>query len=420
MQHYDVVIVGASFAGLTLARHLPASLRVLVVDAKPAAGSSVESTGLITTKTYESYKTFFPIDDYITNPISAICVVAPNFKDYFVSETKEPWIYQTDTKGLVAAMAEGIGEHVTVQTKTVFIAARDEDGKTIAKLQTQGEDAREVSCGVLVGADGSHSKVAQVTEGLDKNKNFLFGYERVYFGDVTLGPNPAETIYHYWFGDFSLGYGGWLSPTIVDGKSAFRIGLAKLMKERGKANELLHKFTERLLANGTITIEGSIDKPDYSFGSLIPIGGVVKRVVAKNRLLIGDAAGYCGAFAADGIKGSLLSGKIAAELIPRYLEGDTTALDELHLRMNDSGMIDYYRRQTRYRWIWDQMRRNKTFRAMFNIIEQEKETFVDQFCDSKDTRRSLSWTVLKVKYVPKLISYSLRMLADILFRPKNT
>ncbi len=56
---YDVLIVGASFAGLTLVHHLPRHLRVLVVDAKPLAGASVESTGLITTKTYEEFKTFF-------------------------------------------------------------------------------------------------------------------------------------------------------------------------------------------------------------------------------------------------------------------------------------------------------------------------------------------------------------------------
>ena len=419
MTNYDVIIVGASFAGLTLARHLPEHVRVLVVDAKPAAGSSVESTGLITSKTYDAYKTFFPIDDYITNPISAICVVAPNFTDHFVSTTKDPWIYQTDTKALVAAMAQGMGDHVTVSTKTVFMGARDEGGSTIVQLKKQGAEVEEVACKVLVGADGSHSKVAEVTDALDRNTNFLFGYERVYFGDVTLGPNPAETIYHYWFGEFSLGYGGWLSPTTVDGKPAFRIGLAKLMKDRGKANELLHQFTERLVQDGTITIQGDIKKPDYSFGSLIPIGGVVKRVVSGNRLLIGDAAGYCGAFAADGIKGSLLSGKIAAELIPRYLAGEANALQELTSRMRATGMIAYYKRQTRYRWIWDQMRRNSTFRAMFNIIEQEKATFVDQFCDAKDTRKSLAWTVLKLKYVPMLVRYSVLMARDMLLRPSR-
>jgi len=421
MEHYDVVIVGASFAGLTLAHHLPNQLRVLVVDAKPAAGSTVESTGLITTKTYQLFKTFFPIDDYITNPISAICVVAPNFTDQFVSQTREPWIYQTDTKALVRALAQSVPSHVTVQTKTVFVDAKDTDNQTVVTLQTQGEPARQVACRVLVGADGSHSKVAQESVGLDRNNSFLFGFERVYFGKVTLGPIPAETIYHYWFGEFSLGYGGWLSPTVVDGRPAYRIGLAKLMRERGKASELLKKFTQRLIDDGTITLDGSIDSPDYAFGSLIPIGGVLKHTVAGNRVLIGDAAGYCGAFAADGIKGSLASAKIASELIPRFLGGDMCALTELPRRMDsDYALIAYYRRQMRYRWIWDQMKRDRSFTALFSIIQREQETFVDQFCDSKDTHRSLMWTVLKVKHSMLLGVCGCFVLWDMIFPGRSS
>jgi len=421
MDQYDVVIVGASFAGLTLAHHLPGHLRVLVVDAKPAAGSSVESTGLITSKTYDLFKTFFPIDDYITNPISAICVVAPDFKDYFVSQTSEPWIYQTDTKALVRAMADTVPSNVTVKTKTVFMNAVDEDDHVIISLQAQGEPSHQLRCRVLVGADGSHSKVAQVTPELDQNKSFLFGFERVYFGEVNLGPIPQQTIYHYWFGEFSLGYGGWLSPTVVNGRSAYRIGLAKLMSDRGAASQLLKTFTQRLVDNGTITLEGSIETSEYAFGSLIPIGGVVKRVTHKNRVLIGDAAGYCGAFAADGIKGSLASAKIVARLIPRFLDGETQALVELPERMNtEFNLIDYYRRQMRYRWIWDQMRRDRSFKAMFAIIAREQETFVEQFCDSKDTHRSLAWTVLKFKYLPLLVQYGCFLVWDKLFTHKKT
>jgi len=400
--------------------HLSNNLRVLIVDAKPSAGSSVESTGLITTKTYDALKAFFPIDDYITNPISAICVVAPNFKDHFISETDVPWIYQTDTRALVKAMADAVPANVDVQMKTVFKTAVDEGKKTVVTVQSQGENERYITCGVLVGADGSRSKVAEVSDGLDRNDAFLFGFERVYFGDVHLGPRPSETIFHYWFGTFSLGYGGWISPTIVDGRPAIRIGLAKLMKERGKASALLETFTRRLLADGVMSIEGEVGEPDHSFGSLIPIGGTVKRTDAKNRVLIGDAAGYCGAFAADGIKGSVVSGVLAAELIEQYLSGDKDALHLMHAGVEErTGLISYYARQVRYRWIWDQMRRNDTFHAMFAIIEQEKETFVDQFCDSKDTRRSLSWTVLKVKYIPKLVWYSLLIARDFLVRPRK-
>ena len=252
---------------------------------------------------------------------------------------------------------------------------------------------------------------------LDQNKKFLFGYEQVFFGDVTLGLNPPETIYHFWFGEFSLGYGGWLSPTVVDGKKAFRVGLAKSMSDRGDAKDLTRQFMEKLLEKGIVTVEGEIDEPGYVFGSLIPIGGTLKRVSVGNTLLIGDAAGLCGAFAADGIKGSVISGKEAALLISDFLEGQTSAPAKLLEKVNSHGkLISYYSRQMRYRWIWDQMRRDRTFRVMYSIIEAERDSFLDQFCDSKDRHRSLTRTVLKVKHAGKLVKYAGFILFDMLRR----
>lgn len=420
MDIFDVVIVGASFSGLTLAHHLPKHLRVLVVDAKPSAGSSVESTGLITSKTREEFTSFFPIDRFITNPITSICVVAPNFSDYFVSKTEGAWIYQTDTKALIKELADTLPSHVTFLPATVFLGVDSPIKPTRVRLRSKGEAERVVGVRVLVGADGSHSKVAQEVDGLDRNRRFLFGYEQVFFGDVHLGPNPAETIYHYWFGEFSLGYGGWLSPTLVDGKKAFRIGLAKLEKDRGDAKTLMQTFTGRLVQDGVLTIEGEISEPGYVFGSLIPIGGTLRFVATDTTVLIGDAAGYCGAFAADGIKGSVISAKEVVPLIERALSGDRQALRELPRRIEKhGGLLSYYKRQQRYRWVWDLMKRNRTFRAMFEVIQAEKTSFLHQFCDSKDTRKSLAWVVLKVRHIPRLMRFSWCLLLDMCF-PKRS
>jgi flavin-dependent dehydrogenase len=415
---YDVVIVGASFSGLSLAHHLPNTLRVLIVDAKPSAGSSVESTGLITSNTRVELQSFFDIDASITNPITCICVIAPDFTDHFISKTGEPWIYQTDTKGLVRRLADTLPSNVELKVATAFVGIDDPKGVSIITLQDSKGQKYEVTTRFLVGADGGRSKVASLVPTLDRNRNFLFGYEQVFFGDVHLGPLPEETIYHFWFGEFSLGYGGWLSPTVVQGKTAFRIGLAKLMKDRGDAKRLMDKFLQRLLKDGIITIEGDVTKPDYVFGSMIPIGGALSRIHSNNVLLIGDAAGFCGAFAADGIKGSVISGKEAGKLIPRFLDGDTKALDGLHKAINrHDGLMEYYARQVRYRMVWDLMKRDRTFTAMYRIIEREKGSFLDQFCDSKDKRRSLSWTVLKWKHLPALCLYGWYILLDLFFPP---
>ncbi|MFA5947289.1 MAG: NAD(P)/FAD-dependent oxidoreductase [Patescibacteria group bacterium] len=415
MENFDVLIVGASFSGLTLAHHLPKHLKVLVVDAKPSAGSTVESTGLITSKTLAEFSSFFPIDRYITNPISAIGVIAPGFADYFISTVKEPWIYQTDTKGLVAALAETLPANVSLKTSTVFLATNKPNNPTEATIRTLGQEPEAISIKFLVGADGGHSKVASTNPALSQNSKFLFGYEQVFFGDVLLGPKPEETIFHYWFGEFSLGYGGWLSPTVVDGRKAFRIGLAKLMKDRGEAKNLMESFMRKLVELGHIRVEGEITAPGYVFGSHIPIGGPRMKIADGNILLIGDAAGFCGAFAADGIKGSVISGKEAARVIHHYLDGRTEVTKKLRKWMNEhGGIMKYYYRQMGYRMIWDLMKTDRSFRAMYDIIASEHETFLEQFCDSKDKHRSLAWTVLKPRHFEKLGKYAWYIICDFI------
>lgn len=414
MENFDVLIVGASFSGLTLAHHLPKHLKVLIVDAKPAAGSTVESTGLITTKTRAEFSSFFAIDRYITNPISAICVVAPGFSDYFVSTVREPWIYQTDTKALIAALAASLPPNVTLKMATAFLTTNKPTNPTSATIRTVGSEPEAITIKFLVGADGGRSKVASTNPSLSRNSKFLFGYEQVFFGDVLLGPKPEETIFHYWFGEFSLGYGGWLSPTVVDGRKAFRIGLAKLMKDRGEAKTQMELFMAKLVELGHIKVEGEITAPGYVFGSHIPIGGPRLKIADGNMLLIGDAAGFCGAFAADGIKGSVISGKEAARVIAHYLDGRTEALKKFRKRMNEhGGIMKYYVRQMGYRAIWDMMKTDRSFRAMYDIIASEHETFLEQFCDSKDRHRSLVWTVLKPQHFEKLSKYAWYILCDL-------
>lgn len=409
---YDVVIIGASFAGLTLAKHLPESLRVLLVDSKPSIGSTVESTGLITVETRKLFSSFFDIDRYITNPIKTIAVIAPDFQSYFTSRSQDPWIYQTDTRGLVSAMGASLAANITVMPGWTLKSADLSQAHPMVTVVSAGQE-RNVRCRVLVGADGGRSAVARSLNGLDSHKKFLYAHERVYVGDVLLGSNPGETIYHYWFGQFSLGYGGWLSPTLIEGRPAFRIGLAKLADARGEASALTDQFVEKLIAMGHVRLAES--QTSYRFAGMIPIDGVRKRTALEQGvMLIGDAAGYCGAFAADGIKGSLASGIEGAKCITEYLNGNKSALFELHERVNGhGGLIDYYRRQVRYRMLWDLMKSNRSFFVLFDIIKQEKEAFLDKFCDSKDRQTSLLRIVLKPRHVFRCMRYAWSVVRDL-------
>lgn len=410
---YDIIIIGASFGGLTLAHYLPRTYKILIIDSKPALDHAVESTGLITQATYDLLKDFCNIDAFIPNKITDICVVDPSYKNYFVSSTSTPWIYSTDTPKLVEHLAQTVPSNVTLQINTTYtsntIAAKD-----ALPVHVHCKCKQEVltyKARFLVGADGAFSRVAKQNN-LSLNKRFLVGFEKVFYGNIVLGPRPATSVYHFWFGEFSLGYGGWLSPTIINGKPAFRLGLAKKKKDVGQW-KLIDDFIARLVAEKMITIEPNTQELVH-FSSLIPINGPLRTISNTHVLLLGDAAGLCGAFAADGIKGAIVSGLEAAKLIPAHLNDNNTALQQLYPRIQTHNrLMTYYRKQVAYRLIWDIMQRNKTFTVLYGIIARQKEHFLEQFCDSKEERKSLLSIVVRPKNYVALSYYSLHMCIDL-------
>ncbi len=414
---YDILIVGASFSGLTLAHHLPHNLKTLVIDQKTRLDAAIESTGLITEATKKLFESFIDVDTFIPNRITTIGVVSPDYNKYFFSHTDSPWIYSTDTPNLVKAMSLHLPRNVNLSLATGLVSYSIEPTDEYPIKATLRENGKEikVEAKFLVGADGSYSKVAALHPKLSKNKRFLLGFEKVFYGEIDLGDHSESTIYHFWFGEFSLGYGGWLSPTIINGKKAFRVGLAKLEKDKQDIKKL-DTFIEVLQAKKIITIEPET-KCLVSFGHPIPLGGALKNYSDNHVLLIGDAAGFCGAFAADGIKGSLVSGMAAAEIIPQYLAGNKDILSTLYKNVEQrSGLMKYYKKQLLYRWLWDKMKSDRTFHAMYDIIAREKEGFLYQFCDSKDTRKSLVRMVLKPRHTFHLMKYGLFVLFDMIFK----
>lgn len=414
---YDIVIVGASFAGITLAYHLPKNLKILIIDKKHKANAGVESTGLITQATYSLLKDFIPeIDNFIPNKITTIGVVAPNYKKKFFSQMDEPWIYSTDTPKLLAHMLSVLPNNIEVKLATSLKNYKYENAEYPVKIEIENNEGfKMIFSKFIVGADGAHSTVANLNKNLSNNKRFLAGLEKVFYGDIDLGPAPDATVYHFWFGEFSLGYGGWLSPTEIEGKKAFRLGLAKLDKDI-KDLKRLDDFIDVLKDKEIIKIDEHQNDSLYTFGSLIPIDGVLKNLYDEHSLLLGDAAGFCGAFAADGIKGALVSGKIAAKLIPKYLNGNKNIFKKYKREINKyQKLITYFRKQKFYRWVWNRMKRDRTFDAMFNLVAREKADFLNQFCDSKDNAKSLMGIIFKFKHLLYLFKYAFYICLDILF-----
>jgi len=415
---YDVIIVGASFAGLALAHHLPRSLRVLILDRKRALDAAVESTGLITIATKKLFAEFTDVEKFIPNDITTIGVVSPDYEKYFFSHTEQPWIHSTDTPKLLEHIAKTLPENVELKLSALVQGySIDETAEFSVSLRYKFSGEEQIASGkFLVGADGSHSIVAKESLELSKNKHFLGAMEKVFFGDITFGPAPQNSVYHFWFGEFSLGYGGWLSPTVIDGKNAFRLGLAKLQKDISSLRRL-DDFI-RILQEKKIIQMAPDAQSLVTFGSLIPIGGALKKVFTNYSLLIGDAAGLCGAFAADGIKGALVSAKVAASLIPRHLKGERNVLRKFYptIERDYGKLMTYYHKQLLYRFVWDRMKSDRSFMAMYDLIARSQDEFLAQFCDSKEKGKGLLRVVLKMKNIPLLCKYAWYLWCDLFKR----
>ncbi|MFC1599461.1 hypothetical protein ACFL3T_00345 [Patescibacteria group bacterium] len=380
---YDIIIVGASFAGLTLAHHLPKNYRILLLDKKPSLDSPVETTGLITNPTKDEFNSFrsLHIEKYISNSIYGLNVVNFRYTDVFSSSTEHPWIFSLNTAALIKHLTATLPSNVTIKLNAVYGSPNTyfHDGKT-----------HNFKAKFIIGADGANSSVAKSNPNLSQNKKHLIGLEKVFHGEI-----DQKAIYHFWFGEFSLGYGGWLSP---NGPNQFRVGLAKY--NDGNGFETLNRFIDRLKKEGFIRPEGEAIE---QFGSHIPIGGPIKKPYDKKTLLIGDAAGLCGAFAADGIKGALISAKVAAKLIQKGSFRGYYMEIEKH-----NYLMSYFKRQKLYRFAWDQMKTNESFDLLFDLVKNED--LVDVFCDSKDKHKSLAGSLIKLKNIPKLAKYGASIL----------
>lgn len=413
---YDIIIVWASFAWLATAYSLDPSCKVLVIDQQHYDHKKTETTWLITQDTKDLFDTFLDTAPHITNAITHIWVVDTSFQNNFFSETKDPWIYSTDTPALISEFSNTVDtlDNCTVQWSTKVTSI--EHHTWIVSIHcTQWWVEKTYTSRYVVGWDGSHSLVAREC-GLSTHSNYLIWKEYVYYGDITLWEQPKSSVYHFWFGEFSLGYGWRLSPTTRNGKAAFRLWLAKNKKD-ARETKLLDQFVQRLIDEKIISINWWVSDYEESYIWIIPIGWVLKDLSNDHAVLVWDAAWFCWAFAADGIKWALLSWIESAKCIQNYLQWDTKAFKTYLPMMNSHNrLMRYYKKQVFYRRLRDQMKSNRTFDQLFKIIKNEKETFLYQFCDSKDRHKSLPSIVLKWRNLRDLVVYGWYVLVDMVWR----
>lgn len=293
--HFDVVIVGASFAGLAAARTAASrGLSVAVIDSKREPGARVHTTGILVRETLDEID--FP--HRLTRRVPGVRLYAPNFQNVDLVSPGYAF-FTTRTAELLRWMAHAAKDAgAVVLPSTPFVGA--ERRGSVIHLSGIG-----ITADYLIGADGARSRVARAF-GLSQNRRFLTGLEVELDGGDTIDPRFLHCFVN---SRLAPGYIGWAAPA----PDHIQLGLAVRHGDKPDLAAFMD-HSERHFGWRRMKITGRRS-------GLVPCGGPLKNVAAQGVLLIGDAAGWVSPMTGGGIRLALRYGRRAASLVADHLTG---------------------------------------------------------------------------------------------------
>lgn len=295
-KEFDLIVVGASFAGLRCAAAAALrGLRVGVIDQKPRAGARVRTTGIFVQEAADELD--FPAR--LSRKIKGVRLYAP--KGEAIDLASPGYAFQaTDTPALLDWMAEETGR---AGAELMFGRAFTGATRTTTGFALDGLN---IAAQFLVGADGAKSRVAQALN-LSRNRHFLYGVEIGVPNDTQVS---ADHLHCFVSARHAPGYIAWAVP----GPAHLQIGLAT-SRGRKPAIDDVYALVRKNLG---LKPAGVIDRR----AGVIPCGGRLPHIGNDRALLVGDAAGMVSPMTAGGIYPALRFGRRAGQLIASYLMDD--------------------------------------------------------------------------------------------------
>jgi len=302
----DLLVVGASFAGLACARAAAlAGLSVMVLEKKTSAGAKLHTTGIIVKDAVDSVPWLAEVPPELVRRIEGVRLYAPNMRHVDL-HAPGYWFWATDAPALLDWMVDSARAcGVDVRLGTLFEQALWMNDRWEVPV-THGPC---ITATYLVGADGPHSRVAKAL-GLSRNTRFLYGVEHEY-----QGARMAPDLLHCFIDrQLAPGYIGWA----LDGVGVSQIGLARRLGHNDANALRLAPFLKKI---ESVVSPG--DAPPVAVrAGMIPCGGVLPVVARERALLVGDAAGMVSPVTAGGIHTALQHGERAGEAVARFVRGE--------------------------------------------------------------------------------------------------
>ena len=332
--NYDVVVVGGGPAGCMAAKYAAkAGASTLIIEEDAAIGEPVQCAGLISTRALEESE-LRSRNSFINCEIKRAVVHSPSYELTLESPAQRAFAISRNIFDLeLAKAAQKEGVDIILKSKVKTVRKRVGEKKlTITTATTNG--AKEIRAGVVIGADGVKSTVAQLA-GLNVVRSSLSCVQIE--GEYEMGEDTFAEIF---VGKtIAPGFFAWTIPLGTENRA--RIGLCIDKRFSSHSNPLL--FLKRNLAEHPVMVKKYKGTVFSRTAGKIPIPvnaglrGQRHKTVKMDKetgiLLVGDAAAQIKPITGGGVYYGMRCGKIAGEIAAQAcLMGDMKVLEDYERR----------------------------------------------------------------------------------------
>ena len=311
----DILVIGAGPAGSTAAKHAAiGGASVIVIDKKSEIGSPKRCAEGVSKDGLKKLG-IEPSPRWVTKEATGVRMVSPNGTAVNLTDEKVKLPeagYILERKVFDKHMAMDAGRAgAKIMVKTLATGLRREEDQVVVTVEHMGEEL-EVKAKIVIAADGPESGVGRwaglKTALKPKNMESCAQFEMA--GVQMAEPDCIE----FHFGSVSPGGYAWIFPK---GDDIANVGLGVLTTITDKtAYQHLLEFVESNPATQ------NAQPVELNIGG-DPVGGLLKKKVADNVLVTGDAASMVNPLTGGGIISGMLGGRIAGQVAAQAVsDGD--------------------------------------------------------------------------------------------------